>query len=129
MVIAGSPESRQKVDFAMPSEGATSTVGVLEWRAWDGFLLSHVLGDCGVRIETDPFSKFPSVQFDRICDSFAAVCFQINLSVRRPLPLRTRERESVDCSEMDASGAVPRDDGVGAIQRSSTVPRSPPEIG
>jgi len=91
MVIAGSSESRQKVDFAMSSEGATSTVGVLEWRAWDGFLLSHVLGDCGARIETDPFSKFPSLQFDRICDSFTAVCFQINLSVRRPLLLRTRE--------------------------------------
>jgi len=91
MVIAGSSESRQKVEFAMPSEGATSTVGVLEWRAWDGFLLSHVLGDRGVRIETDPFSRFPSVQCDRICDSFTAVCFQINLSVRGPLPLRTRE--------------------------------------
>jgi hypothetical protein len=91
MVIAWSSESRQKMDFGMLSEGATSTVGVLEWRAWDGFLLSHVLGDRGVRIETDPFSKFPSVQFDRICDSFTAVCFQINLSVRRLLPLRTRE--------------------------------------
>jgi hypothetical protein len=89
MVIARRPDSRPKED-ALPSEDATA-VGVLEWRAWDGFLLSHVLGDRGVRIQTDPFSKFPSVQFDRICDSFPAVCFQINLSVRRLLPLRTRK--------------------------------------
>ncbi len=91
MVIAGSSEGRQNLDFAMPSEGATSTVGVLEWRAWDGFLLSHVLGEHGVQIETDPFREFPSVQFDHICDSYTAVCFQINLSVRHRLPLRIRD--------------------------------------
>src|SRR6185369_5084851 len=66
-------------------------VAVLEWRAWDGFLLTHVLGDDAVRIETDPFSDFPSAQFDRVCDSFNTVCFQINLSVRRRLPLGIRE--------------------------------------
>lgn len=66
-------------------------VAVLEWRAWDGFLLSHVLGAGAVRIETDPFREFPSVQFDRICDSCAIVCFQINLSVRSRLPLPIRD--------------------------------------
>jgi hypothetical protein len=91
MVIAGSSESRQNVDFAMPSEGATSTVGVLEWRAWNGFLLSHVLGENAVRIETDPFAKFPDAEFDRICESCSIVCFQINLSVRRQLPLSIGE--------------------------------------
>ena len=91
MVIARSSESRQNVDFAMPSEGAKSKVAVLEWKAWDGFLLAHVLGDDAVRIETDPFREFPSVQFDRVCDSFTTVCFQINLSVRRRLPLRIRD--------------------------------------
>lgn len=91
MVIAGTSESRQNVDFAVPSEGAKSTVAVLEWRAWDGFLLAHVLGDDAVRIETDPFREFPSVQFDRVCDSFTIVCFQINLSVRGRLPLRIRD--------------------------------------
>lgn len=91
MVIAGSSESRQNVDFAMPSEGATSTVGVLEWRAWNGFLLRHVLGENAVRIETDPFREFPSVEFDRLCDSFTTVCFQINLSVRHRLPMRIRD--------------------------------------
>src|SRR5437588_12513527 len=66
-------------------------VAVLEWRAWDGFLLSHVLGENAVRIETDPFREFPSEQFDRVCDSFTTVCFQINLSVRGRLPLRIRD--------------------------------------
>ena len=71
-----------------PSSGGK--VAVLEWRAWDGFLLTHVLGDDAVRIETDPFREFPSEQFDRVCDSFTTVCFQINLSVRGRLPLRVR---------------------------------------
>lgn len=75
----------------MPSEEAKSTVGVLEWRAWDGFLLTHVLGDCAVRVETDPFREFPSAQLDSLCDSFTTVCFQINLSVRHQLPLRIRD--------------------------------------
>src|SRR6266404_3419469 len=66
-------------------------VAVLEWQAWDGFLLTHVLGDDSVRIETDPFNEFPCAQFDRICDSFRTVCFQINLSVRNRLPLRIRD--------------------------------------
>lgn len=91
MVIAGSSESRQDVDFTLPSEGATSTVGVLEWQAWNGFLLSHVLGENAVRIETDPFGEFPSAQFDRICESCWTVCFQINLSVRGQLPLSINE--------------------------------------
>lgn len=89
MVIAGTSQSPQNVDFDMPTE-AKSAVGVLEWRAWDGFLLTHVLGDCAVRVETDPFREFPSAQFDRLCDSFTTVCFQINLSVRHRLPLRIR---------------------------------------
>ena len=67
------------------------TVAVLEWRAWDGFLLTHVLGDEAVRIEIDPFRELPSEQFDRVCDSFTTVCFQINLSVRSRLPLRIRD--------------------------------------
>src|ERR1041385_3005935 len=91
MVIARSSESRQTVDFALPSKRATSTVGVLEWRAWDGFLLSHVLGDDAVRIETDPFQEFPSVEFERVCESVTAVCFQINLSLRSRLPVGIRE--------------------------------------
>lgn len=91
MVIARSSESRQSVDFAMPSEEANGSVAVLEWRAWKGFLLAHVLSDDAVLIETDPFREFPSTQFDRICDSATTVCFQINLSVRSRLPLRSRE--------------------------------------
>ena len=75
----------------MPSEEAKSTAAVLEWRAWDGFLLTHVLGDSAVRVETDPFREFPSAQLNRLCDSFTTVCFQINLSVRHGLPLRIRE--------------------------------------
>lgn len=66
-------------------------VAVLEWQAWEGFLLNHVLGDQAVRIETDPFREFPSAQFDRICESCATVCVQINLSVRRQLRLAIRE--------------------------------------
>lgn len=89
MVIARCSE--QDVDFATPSEGATGTVAVLEWRAWDGFLLAHVLGGDAVRIEADPFREFPSVQFERLCDSFPTVCFQINLSVRGRLPMRIRD--------------------------------------
>ena len=68
-----------------------SLVAVLEWQAWDGFLLTNVLGGYAVRIETDPFREFPSVEFDRVCDSFSIVCFQINLSVRSRLPLRIRD--------------------------------------
>jgi hypothetical protein len=71
-----------------PSDGR---VAVLEWQAWDGFLLAHVLGDRAVRIETDPFREFPSAQLDRLCDSFTTVCFHINLSVRHRLPLRIRD--------------------------------------
>jgi hypothetical protein len=70
---------------------SSGKVAVLEWQAWDGFLLTRVLGDDAVRIEIDPFSEFPSDQFDLICDSFATVCFQINLSVRARLPLRIRD--------------------------------------
>jgi len=66
-------------------------VAVLEWRAWDGFLLTRVLGDDAERIEIDPFRELPSEQFDHICDSFTTVCFQINLSVRSRLPLRVRD--------------------------------------
>src|SRR2546426_90727 len=91
MVIAGTSESRPNVDYAMPSAATKKTVAVLEWRAWDGFLLTHVLDDHAVRIATDPFREFPSGQFDRVCDSFTTVCFQINLSVRGRLPLRTRD--------------------------------------
>ena len=69
----------------------SSSVAVLEWQAWEGFLLRHVLGDDAARIETDPFCEFPSVEFDRICDSFTTVCFQINLSLRNRLPLGIRE--------------------------------------
>lgn len=90
MVIAGSSESQRSVDVVAPSEGANGTVAVLEWRAWSGFLLAHVLGNDAVRIETDPFREFPSSEFDRVCDSVSTVCFQINLSVRRRLPLRIR---------------------------------------
>ena len=66
-------------------------VAVLEWRAWEGFLLTHVLGGDAEKIEVDPFRELPSQQFDRICDSFSTVCFQINLSVRSRLPLRIRD--------------------------------------
>ena len=68
-----------------------SKVAVLEWRAWSGFLLTNVLGDHAVRIETDPFREFPPEQFDRVCDLFPTVCFHINLSVRSRLPLRVRD--------------------------------------
>jgi hypothetical protein len=88
MVIARGSGDPQSVGFAMPSEKAKSTIAVLEWRAWNGFLLSHVLGRHAARIETDPFREFPSEEFDRICGSFTTVCFQINLSVRSRLPLR-----------------------------------------
>jgi hypothetical protein len=71
--------------------GPSDKVAVLEWQAWTGFLLTHVLGADAVRIETDPFREFPSGEFDRICDSFTTVCFQINLSVRSRLPLGIRD--------------------------------------
>jgi hypothetical protein len=73
------------------SQVERSAVAVIEWQAWEGFLLRHVLGDDAMRIETDPFREFPSAQFDRVCDSCTAVCFQVNLSYRRRLPLGIRE--------------------------------------
>lgn len=75
----------------LSGETKRGAVAVLEWRAWDGFLLSHVLGENAVRIETDPFREFPTAQFDRLCDSFTTVCFHINLSVRHRLPLQIRD--------------------------------------
>jgi len=66
-------------------------VAVLEWRAWKGFLLNHVLREKAVQIEVDPFRELPSDEFERICDAFTTVCFQINLSVRSRLPLRIRD--------------------------------------
>ncbi|HST51369.1 MAG TPA: hypothetical protein VLJ61_05100 [Pyrinomonadaceae bacterium] len=72
-------------------ETSDDKVAILEWQAWDGFLLKHVLGERAARIETDPFREFPSEQFERLCDSFTTVCFQINLSVRGRLPLRARD--------------------------------------
>lgn len=71
------------------TKSAGGKVAVLEWQAWKGFLLAHVLGADAVHIETDPFRDFPSVEFDRVCDSATTVCFQINLSVRGRLPLGT----------------------------------------
>lgn len=82
MVIAGEAVNHGALD---------GRVAVLEWRAWEGFLLAHVLGDAAVRIETDPFRKFPPAHFKLVCDSFTTVCFQINLSVRGGLPLRIRD--------------------------------------
>jgi len=69
----------------------TGAVAVLEWRAWHRFLLNYVLRDEAVLIEVDPFRELPPDEFDRICDSFTTVCFQINLSVRNRLPLQIRE--------------------------------------
>src|ERR1051326_6788055 len=66
-------------------------VAVLEWQAWGGFLLTHVLGERAAQIETDPFREFPPAQFERLCDSFKTICFQITLSVRGRLPLRIRD--------------------------------------
>lgn len=83
--------------MVIADEGLASSdgkVAVLEWQAWKGFLLTHVLGDDAVRIETDPFRELPTKEFDRICDSFTTVCFQINLSVRGRLPLRIRDLTS-----------------------------------
>lgn len=91
MVIADEVSARGPSSGAALTCEAGGTVAVLEWRAWDGFLLAHVLGNDAVRIETDPFREFPSAQFDRVCDSFTTVCFQINLSVRGRLPLRIRD--------------------------------------
>ena len=78
-------------EIPLPSEPQRDAIAVLDWQAWEGFLLRHVLGDDAVRIETDPFREFPSVEFDRLCDSFTTVCFQITLSVRHRLPLRIRD--------------------------------------
>ncbi len=83
-----SPDPPASPGAELSADPKRSAIAVLEWRAWDGFLLSHVLGKKAVRIETDPFREFPSAQLDFLCDSFTTVCFQINLSVRNRLPLR-----------------------------------------
>lgn len=91
MVIADEVSRRPSGGATSSPEAEGGTVAVLEWQAWKGFLLSHVLGDDAVLIETDPFSEFPSEQFDHICSSVSTVCFQINLSVRGRLPLGIRD--------------------------------------
>src|SRR5258706_9891985 len=78
-------------EIPLPSKPQGGAIAVLEWQAWEGFLLRHVLGDDAVRIETDPFREFPAVEFDLVCDSFTAVCFHINLSLRSRLPLGIRK--------------------------------------
>jgi hypothetical protein len=82
---------RPSDDAKLAREPQAGSIAVLEWQAWQGFLLAHVLGEEAVRIETDPFREFPSAQFDRVCDSVSTVCFQINLSVRTRLPLQIRD--------------------------------------
>ncbi|HXI22943.1 MAG TPA: hypothetical protein VNG71_03630 [Pyrinomonadaceae bacterium] len=93
MVIAndGASARGQSNDLTSQRGPERSAVAVLEWQAWEGFLLRHVLGDDALRIEVDPFREFPSAQFDRVCDSCIAVCFHINLSLRSRLPLAIRE--------------------------------------
>jgi len=92
MVIGGDAfDYRRPSGAVLKDEELRRAVAVIEWRAWDGFLLSHVLGDRALRIETDPFQEFPSAQFDQVCDSCEIVCFQINLSVRAQLPLAIRD--------------------------------------
>jgi hypothetical protein len=86
-----SPDPPASPGADLSDETKRGAVAVLEWRAWDGFLLSHVLGKNAVRIETDPFREFPSAQLDSLCDSCTTVFFQINLSVRNRLPLRIRD--------------------------------------
>lgn len=95
-------------DEAFDRETSDDRVAVLEWRAWEGFLLTHVLGGQAVRIETDPFCELPSDQFDRVCDSCTAVCWQINLSVRDRLPLRIRDltRRFIDRGVYVVNGLV-----------------------
>jgi hypothetical protein len=83
--------ARISSETSLPSAPHSSAIAVLEWKAWEGFLLKHVLGDDVLKIETDPFREFPSADFDRICESFTTVCFQINLSVRSRLPVGIRE--------------------------------------
>ncbi len=92
MVIADEVfDQKPSAGAELPLVQAGGTVAVLEWQAWGGFLLAHVLGDEAVRIETDPFREFPFEQFGRVCDSVNTVCFQINLSVRSRLPLGIRD--------------------------------------
>ena len=64
---------------------------MLEWGAWDGFLLPNLLGDTGVRIATDPFRPLPEADFETVCRRATAVCFHINLSLRRRLPLEVEK--------------------------------------
>lgn len=92
MIIAEEVFSRRPASApAAPCEAAGGTVAVLEWKAWDGFLLRRVLGEAALRIEIDPFRAFPPALFERVCQSVPIVCFQINLSLRRRLPLRIRD--------------------------------------
>ncbi len=83
-------------------------VAVLEWLAWEGFLLAHVLGDDAERIEVDPFRELPSEVFEYICDSFKTVCFQVNLSLRSRLPLRIRDLTNrfIECGVFVVNGFV-----------------------
>ena len=55
MVIADEVfANRPSGSAAVPREATNGTVAVLEWQAWRGFLITHVLGAEAVRIETDP---------------------------------------------------------------------------
>src|SRR5438105_14872238 len=66
MVIADEVFGRRPSSgAALPCEAVGGTVAVLEWRAWDGFLLPHVSATtrCGSR-------RIPSTNF-RPCNSIA----------------------------------------------------------
>ena len=65
----GPPDGSPNVEHKTGRQVAVldQQVAVLEWAAWGGFLLPHLLGDTGFRIATDPFRPFPEADFETVC--------------------------------------------------------------
>jgi hypothetical protein len=62
-------------------------VVVLEWPEPGDSLLAGVLGDLADRVEIDPFRRYSTQSLDEICRDATIVCFHIDLTLRRGLPL------------------------------------------
>ena len=65
---------------------AHSRVAVVEWSAWDRFLMPHIV-DGATRIEVNPFEAAGRGAIVDLALAFDLVCFQINISVSYDLPL------------------------------------------
>ena len=64
----------------------SAAIAVLKWQTCTG-LFRFILGDEADIIDVDPFSECSTELFERLCRDYSIVCFQIDLSHFRTLPI------------------------------------------